>query len=81
MGDGLKVNGSVWSTHFSHYTPITDLMHALSYVYAVAIASCGRIEDGWSLYLQWLEWIWAGEVQKVIDALRENAATDEKCSH
>jgi len=78
MGDGLKVNWSVWSTHFSHYTAITDLMHALSYVYAAAIASCGRIEDGWSLYLQWLEWIWAGEVQKVIDALQENAATDEE---
>lgn len=70
MGDGLKVNWTLWSTHFSHYTPITDLMHALSYVYAAAIASRGRIEDGWLLYLRWLEWVWAGDVQKVIDILQ-----------
>jgi hypothetical protein len=52
-------------------------MHALSYVYA-AIASCGRIEEGWSLYLQWLESVWAGEVQKVIDALQEITSTAEE---
>lgn len=77
MGDGLKVNWSLWSTHFSHSTPITDLMLALSYVCAAAIASRGRIEDGWSLYLQWLEWVWAGDVQKVIEAL-EGIASAEK---
>ena len=76
MGDGLKVNWSLWSTHFSHYTPITDLMHALSYVYAAAIASCGRIEDGWSLYLVWLGWVWSGEVQRVIEAIKEVAARE-----
>lgn len=78
MGDGLKVNWSLWSTHFSHYTPITDLMHALSYVYAAAIASHGRIEDGWSLYLQWLELVWAGDVQKVIDALQGIASVEKE---
>lgn len=78
MGDGLKVNWSLWSTHFSHYTPITDLMHALSYVYAAAVASCGRIEDGWSLYLVWLEWVWAGDVSEVIDALRQIASGQEE---
>jgi hypothetical protein len=75
MGDGLKVNWSLWSEHFSHYTPITDLMHALSYVYAAAIASCGRIEDGWQLYLRWLAWVWSGDVEKVIDALKLIAAS------
>ena len=74
MGDGLKVNWSLWSTHFSHYTPITDLMHALSYVYGAAIASRGRIEDGWSLYLDWLGWVWSGDVSRVITALQEIAA-------
>lgn len=74
MGDGLKVNWSLWSQHFSHYTPITDLMHALSYVYAAAIASRGRIEDGWSLYLVWLRWVWSGDVQRVLEALTAIAA-------
>lgn len=74
MGDGLKVNWSLWSTHFSHYTPITDIMHALSYVYCAAIASCGQIEDGWTLYLQWLGWVWSGQVDLVIAAMKSLAA-------
>jgi len=78
MGDGLKVNWSLWSRHFSHYTPITDLMHALSYVYAAAVASQGRIEDGWSLYLVWLEWVWQGDVAKVIAALKQIATEHEE---
>ena len=78
MGDGLKVNWSLWSTHFSHYTPITDLMHALSYVYSAAIASRGPIEDGWSLYLVWLRWVWSGDVGQVIAALQEIAAGQDE---
>lgn len=74
LGDGLKVNWSLWSRHFSHYTPIVDLMHALSYVYAAAVACGATIEDGWSLYLRWLAWVWAGNVSLVIEALREIAA-------
>jgi hypothetical protein len=74
LGDGLKVNWSLWSRYFSHYTPIVDLMHALSYVYAAAVACGATIEDGWSLYLRWLAWVWAGKVSLVIEALREIAA-------
>lgn len=84
MGDGLKVNWSLWSTHFSHYTPITDIMHALSYVYCAAIASRGQIEEGWALYLQWLNWVWSGRVVQVIAAMKKLAAEqtakqDEVC--
>lgn len=74
LADGLKVNWSVWSRHFSHYTPIVDLMHALSYVYAAAVACSLTIEDGWSLYLRWLSGVWAGQVSGVIEAMREIAA-------
>ncbi len=74
LGDGLKVNWSIWSRYFSHYTPIVDLMHALSYVYAAAVACSPTIEDGWSLYLRWLTWVWAGHVPLVIEALREIVA-------
>lgn len=81
MGDGLKVNWTLWSAHFSHYTPITDLMHALSYVYSAAIASCGRIEDGWSLYLTWLGWVWEGKVQCVIEALELIASQYQQQEH
>lgn len=74
LGDGLKVNWSLWSRHFSHYTPITDLMHALSYVYSAAVACGATIEDGWLLYLQWLTWVWSGEVDQVIEAMKVLAA-------
>ncbi|TWT82159.1 hypothetical protein CA13_36200 [Planctomycetes bacterium CA13] len=78
IADGLKVNWSLWSTHFSHYTSITDLMHALSYVDGAAIASHGRIEDGWSLYLDWLSWVWSGDVDRVIAALQRIAVGQEE---
>lgn len=74
LGDGLQVNWSLWSRHFSHYTPIVDLMHALSYVYAAAVACRPTIEDGWRLYLRWLPWVWAGDVARVIADLQEIAA-------
>lgn len=80
MGDGLKVNWSLWATHFSHYTPIVDIMHALAYVYGGAIACCGRIEDGWQLYVQWLEWTWSGDVDQVITAMKRQAADQEEVS-
>lgn len=74
LGDGLKVNWTIWSRHFSHYTPIVDLMHALSYVYAAAVACSPTIEDGWRVYLRWLAWVWAGNVSLVLEAMREIAA-------
>lgn len=73
LGDGLKVNWSLWSRSFSHYTPIVDLMHALSYVYAAAVAYSATIEEGWSLYLRWLAWVWSGNTPQVIEAMRELA--------
>ena len=72
LGDGLKVNWSLWKQHFSHYTPIADLMHALSYVYAAAVAASETIEEGWSLYLEWLAKVWQGEVQQVLEAMPSN---------
>jgi hypothetical protein len=78
MGDGLKVNWSLWARHFSHYTPITDLMHALSYVYAAAVACSATIEDGWALYVRWLGWVWSGHVQQVIESMKELADDREE---
>jgi len=81
MGDGLKVNWTLWARHFSHYTPITDLMHALSYVYAAAVACSVTIEDGWALYVRWLGLVWSGEVQQVLQAMQELAAQREEPLH
>jgi hypothetical protein len=77
MGDGLKVNWSLWERHFSHYIPIADLMHALSYVYAAAIACGMTVEEGWGMYLDWLRKIWAGDVLEVVLAMKKLAASRE----
>ena len=81
LGDGLQVNWTLWARHFSHYTPITDLMHALSYVYAAAVAGSATIEAGWTLYVRWLGLVWTGEVQQVLQAMQELAAERAEPCH
>lgn len=66
ISDGLPVNWTIQRKHFSHATPILDLMHALSYAWAAAAA----VRDQ-TLYRQWAEWIWKGEVARVIAALTD----------
>ena len=68
--DGSQTNWSVWRKHFSHYTPITDLVHALMYVYAAAMS--GRsVAEGWALYRDWAQWLWQGDVARIIAALEQ----------
>ncbi len=67
VADGAHANWTIQREHFSRATPILDLMHALSYAYAAAHA----VSDG-TVYRLWAEWIWAGEVERVIAALREH---------
>jgi hypothetical protein len=68
VADGSNTNWSLWRQHFSHYTPITDFVHALMYVYAAAM--CGRTcAEGWALYRDWAQWLWQGEVARIIAAL------------
>jgi hypothetical protein len=70
VGDGSETNWSIWRRHFSHFTPIVDFIHALCYVFAAAMA--GRIsQEAWPIYCQWAQWLWSGQVELVIAALRE----------
>jgi len=69
VGDGQDANWTVWRRHFSHYTPILDFIHAIGYVFAAAVAG-RRFRDGWPIYCPWAQWVWSGEVQRVIEALR-----------
>ena len=70
LGDGLEQNWTVWQRHFSDFVPILDLMHALSYVYAAAMAE-RSFAQGWPVYCQWAQWVWSGRVDLVIAALTE----------
>lgn len=69
VGDGSENNWTIWRQHFSSFDPVLDFIHALSYVFASAMAG-RRFEEGWTIYRQWIGWVWKGEVSKVIEALR-----------
>jgi hypothetical protein len=70
LGDGSTAVWGVWRRHFSTFVPILDFIHALSYVYSAAMAARSK-EQGWQVYKRWIEWVWQGEVSKVIEELRQ----------
>ena len=68
--DGSNTNWGVWERHFSNFTPIVDFIHALTYVFAGALA--GRsFADGWPAYCVWIQQLWAGQVEPIIAALAQ----------
>jgi hypothetical protein len=68
VADGSDSNWGVWRRHFSDYEPILDFIHVLTHVYAAAMT--GRaLKEGWRAYRQWAQWIWSGQVDRVIAAL------------
>lgn len=68
IADGSEANWGVWRRHFSDYEPILDFIHALTYVYAAAMAGQGAAA-GWRAYRLWAQWLWSGRVDLVIAAL------------
>jgi len=70
VGDGAKCNWTLRERSFAQFVGILDFIHALSYVYAAAMA--GQTEEvGWGCYQKWIQWVWQGDVAKVITALTE----------
>lgn len=68
VADGSANNWQVQRRFFGSFVPILDFIHALSYVFAAALA--GRpFAAGWAVYRQWIQWVWQGEVAQVIAAL------------
>ena len=67
VADGAHANWTIHRQHFSRATPVLDLMHALSYAFSAADAVPEK-----DVFRRWAGWIWAGEVERVIAALREH---------
>jgi hypothetical protein len=67
VADGAHTNWTLQGQHFSRATPILDLMHALSYAFSAASSVPDKL-----VFRRWAGWIWAGEVDRVIAALREH---------
>jgi hypothetical protein len=69
VGDGSANNWALQRRFFGSFVPILDFIHALSYVFAAALAG-RKFAAGWSCYRQWISWVWQGKVGEVIVALR-----------
>ena len=73
VADGSDTNWGLWRRHFSRYVPILDWVHAVCYVYAAAMAGVGAGE-GWAAYRDWAQWLWSGQVDRILEQLRERQA-------
>jgi len=69
VADGSETNWSLWRRYFSHFTPIVDFVHALMYVYAAAMSGQPP-EEGWADYCRWAQWLWEGETDCLLEALK-----------
>jgi hypothetical protein len=73
VGDGSANNWKLRRRFFGSFVPILDFIHALSYVFAAAMAG-RRFAAGWAVYQQWIRWVWQGQVAEVIAALEVRQA-------
>lgn len=73
VGDGSANHWRLQRRFFGSFVPILDFIHALSYVYAAATAG-RRHAAGWVCYRLWIQWVWQGQVTRVIAALQERQA-------
>lgn len=77
LGDGHLANWGLQKKRFSDYTPVVDLMHALAYVYQAALASTPDMESCWQHCRRWITWVWQGQADRVVDALRRLVESSE----
>ena len=69
VGDGLPWNWSVWKHYFPGFVPILDFIHALSYLYAAALAMHPEFSAAWACYLRMARAVWQGRGTDAIDEL------------
>lgn len=70
VGDGSANNWRLQRRFFGSFVPILDFIHALSYVFAGAMAG-RKFAAGWVCYQKWIGWVWQGQVTQVIAALEQ----------
>lgn len=73
LGDGDHKNWTVHQAYFPHFTPVTDFVHVLGYVYEAAGAVTRSFAAQWEQYLEWLTACWQGRVAEVLEQLRLGA--------
>lgn len=70
VADGAAMNWTLWQRRFRTFEPILDFIHALSYVFAGAMAGRNQAE-GISVFRRWVTWVWQGNVAAVIVELAQ----------
>jgi len=70
LGDGLPWNWSIWKRYFPDFVPILDFIHALSYLYAAALALHAEFSAAWACYLRMARACWQGRVGETIAELQ-----------
>ena len=70
VSDGASMNKTLKAKWFSEYTGILDFIHVLSYIFAAAMGG-RKFKEGWAIYVAWIEEVWRGQAEKVIEELRE----------
>jgi len=71
VGDGAAWLWCLQKSYFPRLTPVVDFIHVLSYVFAAALAGRADLEEGWPVYQEWITWVWKGEVERLLAALRQ----------
>jgi hypothetical protein len=70
LGDGAECNWTLHRERFSSFTAILDIIHAISYVYAAALAG-DTLAVGWQRYVRWVTWLWKGQVALLLEELQQ----------
>jgi hypothetical protein len=75
VGDGSGWIWTIFAKFFKPFgfTPILDIIHAVTYVYAAAMAGRTR-REGAAVYRRWIHWLWQSELSKLIAALASRQA-------
>ena len=68
VADGAANNWRLQQRFFGSFVPVLDFIHALTYVYAAAMAGRG-FAAGWACSREWIGWVWQGQVARVVAAL------------
>lgn len=76
VADGLLSNWTLYEEVLRPlgFIAVLDFLHLLTYVYAAAQAAGGSAEERWRRYEKWLRWAWGGQREKLLAALRVEAA-------
>ena len=73
LGDGLPVNWTIQRRHCASFTAILDFVHALSYVFAAALAGRPQAE-GVAVDRRWIQAVWSGAVATILPELEGRSA-------